>query len=191
MFTIELQRETYATNKVPSTLCSGVFMYFLSFYPLDSPCKGRHPPPPHFKMGTLEFQGFPHSQWVSWDSPCCLVSLSVQLSQPHLIFQPYAGHRIHCRTVVKSEFPQRSQPHLSWCSTAISYLLWESSLASPTTLNQALNIFFRRKRTRSFRTSSSTWVRYWGWGREETWDKQYHRQRIRANKQYKRELQQI
>lgn len=110
---------------------------------------------------------------------------------PHLIFQPYAGHRIHCRTVVKSEFPQRSQPHLSWCSTAISYLLWESSLASPTTLNQALNIFFRRKRTRSFRTSSSTWVRYWGWGREETWDKQYHRQRIRANKQYKRELQQI
>lgn len=102
MFTIELQREICTTNKVDSALCSGVFTYFLSFYPLDSPCEGRHPPPPHFKMRTLEFQGFPHSQWVSWDSPCCLVSLSVQLSQPHLIFQPYAGHRIFCRTAMKS-----------------------------------------------------------------------------------------
>lgn len=170
-------------------------MYFSSFYPLDSPCEAGRAGIllPLLRWGPWSSRGF-HvvSAWAGTLPTVWYMFYYPDLPAPtssfsHILGIGYAAEGLWSL----SEFPQRLETHLSWCCPAISRLLWESVLASLTMLNQALNIFFWRRCTCSFCTSSSRSVRYWGWGQEQKWDKQCRRQRIRANKQYKRELQQI
>lgn len=63
------------------------------------------------------------------------------------------------------------KPHLSWCPTATSCLLWDSLFASVTMRNQVLKIFFWRKCTQSCLAFSSRSVTYWGGGQPQKWDK--------------------
>lgn len=134
--------------------------------------------PPHFKDGPWSSRGVvtilfsSPSQWMSWNTSAGIAECPALLASTSS-FWTCSRYRIYCRAIMqsKSDFPQRSDPHLSLCSTAILCLLWESIRASLTMLSQALQIFFWRKCIHSVCTSSSRSVRYWGWGKEQKWVK--------------------